>query len=783
MDELDKSYEQVEHLLLDSHPESDFELVRKAYAFGKTAHEGQLRKSGEPFYIHPIEVAHILAELGMGDQSIAAAFLHDTIEDTDVSHQQVKREFGETIANLVEGVTKLTKLEVGDAANAETIRKMIVAMSKDIRVLVIKLADRLHNARTWKFVSAESAAKKAQETVDIYAPLAHRLGLNQIKRELEDLSFQALHPKIYAEIDREIQENSPERDKYIKELLEQVYDILDDSRVNNSTVSGRPKHHYSIYQKMLAKKKDFKDIHDLIGIRIITETVLDCYAALGAVHAKWNHLPGRFKDYIAMPKYNMYQSLHTTVLGPEGRTVEIQIRTREMHQFAQYGVAAHWRYKAASRGEISDPPAGVNENEGKTVDLGSLGDSANRTIGTGNSPTPQELRAEENLKWVKQIVEWQNEMDDSEDFLDSLRDDLAADEVFVFSPKGMIYSLPSGSTPVDFAYSVHTDVGHRTMGARVNGRLVPLDSELQNGDTVEILTTKSEEAGPSRGWLNFVKSQRAKNKIKVFFSKSRREEDIIKGKDDLAKAIKGKNLPMKRILTHEILVEIADELGQNSVDELYHAIGRGHFKAGTVLTKILELESDDLVDEIVDEPGLNLRGVRDSALTGDTATERPINPGISVSGDESMNDVWIKLAKCCTPVPGDEIVGFVTKGNGISVHRSDCFNIHVLRKTEEPSRFVDASWIAGAATQFLVSIQVEGLDRSAMLANVTRVLSENHVNILSGQIETTKDRVAISRWTFEMADPNHLNSVINAVSRVEGVYDVYRITGKKAEGL
>jgi GTP pyrophosphokinase len=743
---------------MENHPESDFELIRKAYDFGRVAHEGQLRKSGEPFYIHPIEVARILADLGMGDETIAAAFLHDTIEDTDVTYQTVVDEFGEGIANIVEGVTKLTKLEVGDDADAETIRKMIVAMSKDIRVLIVKLADRLHNARTWKYVPIESAQRKAKETLDIYAPLAHRLGLNQIKRELEDLSFSTLHPKIYTQIDELVKQYAPERDELLEKIVEQVYDILDNTRIS-AVVSGRPKHYYSIYQKMIVKGRDFKDIHDLIGIRIITNSILDCYAALGAVHAKWNHLPGRFKDYIAMPKYNMYQSIHTTVIGPENRPIEFQIRTKDMHQFAQYGVAAHWKYKASSRGEA------VSGKDGQKND---------------DANNEQNQQTEENLRWIKQIVDWQAETDDSSEFLDSLRFDLNSEEVFVFSPKGTVFSLPINSTPVDFAYSVHTEVGHKTMGARVNGKLVPLDSRLQNGDTVEILATKSEKAGPSRDWLNFIKSQRARNKIRAWFTKSRREEDIESGKEKLSQLLKGKNLPLKRMLTHELLLEIADEMKQKNIDDLYQAIGRGDFSAATVLNHILTHQKDDIVQEMIDEKDAGAKDFQDSAITSTDPAESRINPGISVSGDESKNDVLVKLAKCCTPVPGDEIVGFVTKGNGISVHRSDCFNLSVLRGEVEPARFVPANWIKGATTQFLANIQVEGLDRANLLVDITKVLGENHVSILSGSVETTKNRVAISRWTFELGDAGHLTTVISALRKVPGVYDVFRVVGKKA---
>jgi GTP pyrophosphokinase len=738
------------HELHTRYPRAPLEPVMQAFRFASLAHQGQFRQSGDQYITHPIAVAEILADLGMDVPTIMAALLHDTIEDTDVSYDDVRALFGENIAELVNGVTKFSKVEYGDSANAETIRKMIVAMSKDIRVLIIKLADRLHNARTWKFVPLEKSERKARETLDIYAPLAHRLGLNQVKRELEDLSFFALHPKVYNEIDRLVGLYAPEREKFVDKVLGDINAVLNSTGIK-ATVSGRPKHYYSIYQKMIIKGREFRNIYDLVGFRIITETLLDCYAALGAIHAKWNHLPNRFKDYIAMPKYNMYKSIHTTIIEPEMRPVEVQIRTKEMHEFAQFGVAAHWRYKQ------------------KHVSL--------RQRSTRDESSEFNF-SEESMPWIKQIIDWQKETDDPGEFFDALRFDLNSDEVYVFTPKGYVLALPIHSTPVDFAYSIHTEVGHKTMGTRVNGRLVSLDSELKNGDTVEILTTKSETAGPNRDWLLFVKSQRARNKIRAWFAKGRRESNIEKGKDILADAFRGKGVPVKRVLTHQILSETSDELKQSSIDELYRSIGNGNVTATAVLGHILMKLGAEVTNEIVDEPTA-AGHVSDTIVAETSLSKRLVNPGIAVSGVESENDVWIKLAKCCTPAPGDEIVGFVTKGQGVSVHRVNCFNLAVLREDNEPGRFVDVNWIQGVSHSFVVQIQVEGLDRPKLLVDVTKILGDNHASILSGQIETTKDRVALSRWTFEIGDLQHLAILMAAIRKIDGVFDVYRVSGKK----
>jgi guanosine-3',5'-bis(diphosphate) 3'-pyrophosphohydrolase len=714
-----------------NHPRADVGVIERAYVTAEKAHRGQFRKSGDPYITHPVAVATILAELGMTPSTLAAALLHDTVEDTDYSLDQLRADYGDEIAMLVDGVTKLDKVTYGDAAQAETVRKMIVAMARDIRVLVIKLADRLHNARTWKFVPSSSAERKARETLEIYAPLAHRLGMNTIKWELEDLSFSTLYPKVYEEIVHLVAERAPAREEYLGVVREQIASDLRSAKMK-ATVTGRPKHYYSIYQKMIVRGHDFADIYDLVGTRVLVETVRDCYAALGALHARWNPVPGRFKDYIAMPKFNMYQSLHTTVIGPGGKPVEIQIRTHEMHRRAEYGVAAHWKYKEMGKGS----GGGASENT--------------------------------EMQWLRQLVDWQKETADPTEFLDSLRFEIAGSEVYVFTPKGEVQALPSGSTPVDFAYSVHTEVGHRTMGARVNGRLVPLDSQLDNGDVVEVLTSKAEGAGPSRDWLAFVKSPRARNKIRQWFSKERREEAIEHGKDAIAKAMRKQNLPIQRLLSHESLVVLASEMRYPDVSALYAAVGEGQVSAATVVQR--------LVHALGGEDGTT-EDVAEAALPGHTARRvRTGDPGVMVKGVE---DVWVKLAKCCTPVPGDDILGFVTRGQGVSVHRTDCANVGSLRS--QPERMVDVSWTTGSNTLFLVQIQVEALDRSRLLSDVTRVLSDNHVNILSATVSTSNDRVALSRFVFEMAEPAHLANVLSAVRKVDGVFDVYRITGARAE--
>ncbi len=715
-----------------THPKADLAVIERAYQVAEQAHRGQLRKSGDAYITHPLAVTTILADLGMTPATLAAALLHDTVEDTAYGLEELRKDFGAEIAGLVDGVTKLDKVTYGEAAQAETVRKMVVAMARDIRVLVIKLADRLHNARTWRYVSKESAQRKAHETLEIYAPLAHRLGMNTLKWELEDLSFAILYPKVYDEIVRLVAERAPAREEYLAGVRTQVAEDLHGAKIK-SAVTGRPKHYYSVYQKMIVRGRDFEEIYDLVAVRVLVETVRDCYAALGALHARWNPVPGRFKDYIAMPKFNMYQSLHTTVIGPEGKPVEIQIRTHTMHRRAEYGVAAHWKYKEDAKPGAS----GVT-----TSDSGPVNDMA----------------------WLRQLLDWQRETEDPGEFLDSLRFEMEGGEVYVFTPKGAVVALPSGATPVDFAYAVHTEVGHHTIGGRVNGRLVPLESVLENGDVVEVLTSKADGAGPSRDWLAFVKSARARNKIRQWFSKERREEAIERGKEAIAKAMRKQGLPLQRLMSVESLTGIAGELRHPDIDGLYAAVGEGHVSATHVVNRLVasfggeEGASEDLAEATVP----TRTGTR--RRTGD--------PGVVVVGTA---DVWVKLAKCCTPVPGDPILGFVTRGSGVSVHRKDCTNAESLMAQED--RLIDVEWAPSASSVFLVQLQVEALDRSRLLSDVTRILSDHHVNILSASVQTSRDRVAISRFTFEMGDPGHLDHVIRAVRRIDGVFDVYRITG------
>ncbi|RKS77734.1 GTP pyrophosphokinase [Motilibacter peucedani] len=719
--------------VLATHPKADLRDLERAYEVAERCHRGQRRRSGDPYITHPLAVATILAELGMTTPTLCAALLHDTVEDTDYTLEQVSSDFGPEIAGLVDGVTKLDKVKYGDAAQAETVRKMVVAMSRDIRVLVIKLADRLHNARTWRYIPAEKAESKARETLEIYAPLAHRLGMNTIKWELEDLSFATLYPKMYDEIVRLVADRAPSRDDFLAGVIDSVTADLREAKIK-AVVTGRPKHYYSVYQKMIVRGRDFADIYDLVGIRILVDSVRDCYAVLGSVHARWNPVPGRFKDYIAMPKFNLYQSLHTTVIGPEGKPVELQIRTHAMHRRAEYGVAAHWKYKED---------------------------------GTRSGTSVAEPSGSQDMAWLKQLLDWQKETSDPGEFLDSLRFDLSSAEVYVFTPKGDVVSLPAGSTPVDFAYAVHTEVGHRTIGARVNGRLVPLESKLDNGDVVEIFTSKAATAGPSRDWLGFVASPRARNKIRHWFSKERREEAIEHGKDSLARALRKQGLPLQRMLSSEILTALAAELRYPDISGLYAAIGEGHVSAQSVVSKLVqsfggeEGTSEDLAEATVPSSARLARG---RARPGG-------DPGVIVTG---APDVWVKLARCCTPVPGDPIVGFVTRGNGVSVHRGDCVN--VAAQGLDPERMVGVEWAPTASSVFLVAIQVEALDRSRLLSDVTRALSDQHVNILSASVTTTRDRVAVSRFTFEMGDTKHLGHVLKAVRSVEGVFDVYRIT-------
>jgi GTP diphosphokinase / guanosine-3',5'-bis(diphosphate) 3'-diphosphatase len=711
-----------------THPKADIRLIERAYEVAARWHAGQKRLSGDPYITHPLAVATILAELGMNHETICAALLHDTVEDTAYTLAELRREFGDDVAALVDGVTKLDKVKYGEAAAAETVRKMVVAMARDIRVLVIKLADRLHNMRTLRYLPRDKQERKAREVLEIYAPLAHRLGMNTVKWELEDLAFATLYPKRYDEIARMVSERAPYREAFLQEVVTEVRADLHDAKVK-ARVTGRPKHFYSIYQKMIARNVSFDEIYDLVGIRVLVDSVRDCYAVLGTVHARWNPIPGRFKDYIAMPKFNMYQSLHTTVIGPEGKPVELQIRTWGMHRRSEYGVAAHWKYK-------EEP---VPRGRGSTPDVSEMA-------------------------WLRQLVDWQRETADPAEFLESLRFDLGAAEVYVFTPKGEVIALPTGATPVDFAYAIHTEVGHRTIGARVNGKLVALESALDNGDTVEIFTSKAPDAAPSRDWLGFVKSARARNKIRHWFSKERREAAAEAGKTAIARAMRKQELPLQRLATADALKAIATELRYPDVSALYAAVGESHVSAQSVVTKL------------VASVGGAAAAAEDLAETTlPTRPPRPRTPGDSGVVVEGDADVWARLSRCCTPVPGDEITGFITRGHGVSVHRSNCVNLRHLLDSE-PERLVEVRWSPTEDSMFLVAVQVEALDRTGLLSDITRAISDQHVNILSASVTTTRDRVAVSKFTFEMGDPKHLGHVLRAVRAIDGVYDVYRLT-------
>ncbi len=714
-----------------NHPKADLVLLERAYTTAEKMHGTQMRKSGDPYITHPLAVTTILADIGMTESTLVAALLHDTVEDTPYTLDQCRADFGDEVARLVDGVTKLDKVQYGDSAQAETIRKMIVAMSRDIRVLVIKLADRLHNMRTLRYVPLKSQERTARETLDIYAPLAHRLGMNTIKWELEDLAFATLHPKIYDEIVRMVAERAPSRDSFLAEVITQVEKDLRDAKVKG-TVTGRPKHYYSIYQKMIVGGRDFSDIYDLVGIRILVDEDRDCYSVLGVLHSRWNPVLGRFKDYVAMPKFNMYQSLHTTVIGPQGKPVEMQIRTFSQHRRAEYGVAAHWKYK----------------EDGRTgTDTERMGDM-------------------DDMSWVRQLLDWQSEVEDPGEFLESLRFEINRAETYVFTPRGDVIALPAGSTPVDFAYAVHTEVGHHTIGARVNGRLVPLESTLENGDVIEVFTSKAANAAPSQDWLGFVRSPRARSKIRQWFTKERREEAIERGKDQIAKLMRKEGLPLKRLLSHESLMQAAVHFKIADVSALYASVGEGNLSAQAVVRRVIELHGGD-------------EGAQEDLAEAVTITGRRGRSKVASGGDSGVivkgsPDVWLKLAKCCTPVPPDEILGFVTKGGGVSVHRNDCTNATSL--LQQPEKVLEVEWAPTGQSTFLVNIQVEAIDRARLLSDITMVLSDAHVNILSANLSTTRDRVAKSRFTFQMAEAKHLDTVLRAVRGVPGVFDAYRIT-------
>ena len=699
-------------------PKADVRQIQKAYQVARDAHEGQLRLTGAPFIVHPTSVAMILAELGLDTVTLSAALLHDVVEDTPLSLEDIEQEFGSDVALIVDGVTKLDKIgfHSREQAQAENVRKMMIAMAADIRVLFIKLADRLHNMRTLAPLPPAKREQKATETLEIYAPLAHRLGVDRIKWELEDLSFKTLHPGPYHEIANLVESRRGDRQDYIDSVAKAMTDKFRELGIK-AEVLGRPKHLYSIYEKMVIGGKEFNEIYDLVGLRVIVGSMRDCYAALGAVHALWKPIPGRFKDYVAMPKSNMYQSLHTTVVGPGGRPLEIQIRTREMNKTAEFGIAAHWRYKEGKRSKDTS-----------------------------------------DLAWLGQMMEWLNDMSDPREFMEGLKIDLYGGQVFVFTPKGDVVNLPAGATPIDFAYAIHTEVGHRCVGAKVGGRLVPLDYELRTGETVAVLTSKAQDAAPSEDWLQFVVTPRARNKIRQWFSRERREDALEAGRDALRRIMRKQNMPLKRLATEEAVAKVAEELHYPNLEAFFIAIGEGHVSPQSVVARMARHQTPAADDATREVP--LARPVR-------------IEQGAEAVVVEGSSDVWVRLARCCTPVPGDEILGFITRGQGVSVHRSDCPNAGSLR--EHPERLVNVTWRPGRATSFVVAIQVEALDRQRLLGDVATVLSDHQVNILSASSVTGKDRITVLRFTFELADIAHLSSVLGAVKRVDNVYDAYRV--------
>ncbi|CAN5800520.1 GTP pyrophosphokinase [soil metagenome] len=705
-------------------PKADTRDIARAYAFAEASHEGQKRKSGEDFITHPVAVTGILADLRLDTTTLQAALLHDTVEDTEVTLAVIDEEFGPEVAHIVDGLTKLDRFEFHskEQEQAENVRKMIVAMAGDIRVLLIKLADRLHNMRTLGVFPEAKQRRIATETLEIYAPLAHRLGVQEIKWELEDLSFKTLHPGPYREIASLVDARRGERTALIEHVTDGARAKLKELGVR-AEVEGRPKHLYSIYEKMVIRGKEFNEIYDLVGVRILVDSLRDTYAALGAVHSLWKPIPGRFKDYVAMPKSNMYQSLHTTVVGPGGKPLEIQIRTRDMHRTAKYGIAAHWRYKEGGK---------------------------------------QAKEANAEAAWLGQMMDWLKDMADPREFMDSLRIDLYGGQVFVFTPKGDVVNLPAGATPVDFAYAIHTDVGHRTIGAKVGGKLVPLDYELRTGEAVEILASRAQGEGPSQDWLQFVKTPRARSKIRQWFSRERREDALEQGRDAVTRLMRKQNLPIKRLATTASLGTVAEELKYPNLEALYVAVGEGHVSPQSIVARVTRLVVGD-ADEDVPEVPL-ARPVHIGGADAD------VSSGIVVRG---LPDVWVRLSRCCTPVPGDEILGFVTKGQGVSVHRTDCPNGTSLR--QQPERLIEVTWAEGKPTSFVVAIQVEALDRTRLLSDVATVLSDDHVNILSATSATGKDRITRLRFSFELADIAHLSSVLASVKRVESVYDAYRV--------
>ena len=706
-------------------PADDTEIVERAYNYASKAHDGQKRVSGEDYIFHPLEVAKILAELNMDNTTIAAALLHDVIEDTKCTYEDCKNLFGEEIAMLVDGVTKLGKLEykTKEEQQAESLRKMFIAMAKDIRVVLIKLADRLHNMRTLRYMPLEKQKGKAKETVEIYAPIAHRLGISKVKWEMEDLALRYLEPSEYYELVEKVAKKRKEREDEINHVIEILQEKLKEVGIT-AHIEGRPKSFYSIYRKMYHQNKSFEQIFDLTAVRIIVDTVKDCYGVLGIVHTLWKPIPGRFKDYIAMPKPNMYQSLHTTLLGSGGQPFEVQIRTWEMHKTSEIGIAAHWKYK-----------------EGRT----------------------SQSEFDEKLKWLRQMLEWQNEIKDTREFMETLKVDLFTDEVYVFTPKGDVIDLPVDSTPIDFAYKIHSQIGNRCIGAKINGRIVPLDYKLQNGDIVEIITSAVAN-GPSRDWLKIVKSSQAKNKIRQWFKKERREENIRKGKELLEKEVRRHGYASAQLLRNEWLEAIYKKFSLHSVDDMYSSLGYGGLTPNQVITKLKEEFRKSGKFEEREEESI------ESQIDKAQARKKRYNlTGVKVKGQEN---ILIRFSKCCNPVPGDEIVGYITKGRGVSIHQKDCPNVSDLMNEQE--RFIEVEWNSQAKESYNADVEIRATDRKGLLAEVTAIIDENKVNINSFHSRTTKDKTAIINFILEINDIDQLNKLIRKFRKIEGVLEVFR---------
>ncbi|KMT21273.1 RelA/SpoT family protein [Clostridium cylindrosporum] len=705
----------------------NIEKIEKAYLLAEEAHGSQFRESGEPYLIHPVEVALILIEMGLDTDTICAALLHDVVEDTDYTYDDIVDMFNEDVANLVEGVTKLGKIKYKskEEQQAENIRKMLLAMANDVRVILIKLADRLHNMRTLKFLPPEKQKVKAKETIDIFSPIAHRLGISKVKWELEDLGLRYLSPEDYYSIGKLISQKRAERLKTIDQIVNILHSSLSKSSIE-ADIEGRPKHFYSIYRKMILKHKTFDQIFDLLAVRVLVDSVKDCYAALGIVHTLWKPIPGRFKDYIAMPKPNMYQSLHSTLIGPEGQPFEIQIRTFEMHKIAEYGIAAHWKYKEGIKGD----------------DI------------------------ESRLSWLREIAEYQTEAQDATEFMETVKIDFFSDKVFVFTPRGKVIDLPIESTPIDFAYRIHTDVGNKCVGAKVNGKMVSLDYVLNTGDIVDIITSSSAK-GPSRDWLSIAKSSQAKSKIKHWFKRSFKEENLEKGRESLERECKRQGIPFSEVMKHEHVDMLLRRFNYQTLDDLFSSMGSGAITAAQLLTRV----KDEIKKaEVKQEPEKLV--YKPSDKTSSDKKKRIINkkPGVDVKGEK---DILVRFAKCCSPVPGDEIEGFITRGRGVSIHRTDCENYYHLKQAE-PEKVIDVCWTGEHTTDFLADINIRGTDRGGLLSDITSILFDSKISLRAMNARTGQGEAIFISLTVKVIDADQLDKVMKNIKNIQGVAEVYR---------